>query len=62
MTHDTTVHHDPDATDWEAWWCTCAEGDFTSDRVTTRADALDSAAWHAEQNGGTVINDGSETP
>ena len=59
MAHDTTVHYDPDATDWLAWWCTCAAGDYTTDRTSMRLDALDSATWHAEENGGTVVDDGS---
>ena len=61
MAHDTTVHYDPDnGFPWAHWNVTCAEGDYTTDPVGSQAEALDSATWHAEQNGGIVSDPGSQ--
>lgn len=55
MAHDTTINTDESGA-WPMYNVTCAEGDYTTMPVGTFGEALDSATWHSQQNGGTVVN------
>ena len=62
MAHDTTINNDGLVEGWPAYHVTCAEGDYTTVQVNNWYEAKDSAEWHAEQNGGTVVNPDPPAP
>lgn len=56
MAHNTTIHDDGLVNGWPQFHVTCEEDDFTTFPVNNWPEAKDSASWHADQNGGVVVN------